>query len=105
MTTNKNKNYVAGRNFESRFLNKLLEKGLAVKGMRFQGSKGVTDVWWVDKKGIHHEAQLKYSVKKPYIAPHEMQELRVFARKMKGIMNVWLVKKSAYKPVDMRLVV
>ena len=105
MTTNRNKNYVAGRNFETRFLNSLLKKGLAVKGMRFQGSKGVTDVWWVDKDGVHHEAQLKYSVKNPYIAPHEMQNLRVFAREMEGIMKVWLVKKLAHKPVDMRLVV
>ncbi len=105
MTTNRNKNYVAGRNFETRFLNSLLKKGLAVKGMRFQGSKGVTDVWWVDKDGVHHEAQLKYSVKNPYIAPHEMQELRQFSREMNGKIIVWLVKKQARKTIEMELVV
>lgn len=100
-----NKNYIAGRNYESRFLAQLLDKGIAVKGGRFYGSRGVTDVWWVDQKGIHHEAQLKYSKNKPYIAPHEMQKLREFSRKFDGTIKVWLVKKQSRKTVEMELVV
>ena len=99
-----NKNYVSGRNFESRFLSQLKEKGKSIKGGRFYGSKGVTDVWWVSPTGIHHEAQLKYSKRKPYIAPHEKQELRAFARKMDGKIQVWLVKKQARKTLEMELI-
>lgn len=100
-----NKNYLKGAAYEARFIYKLKEKGHAVKGGRFYASKGVTDVWWVDKKGTHHEAQLKYSTyKEPYIAPHEMQELKNFAREMDGIMDIWLVLKKARRAVDMRLI-
>ena len=100
-----NKNYVAGRNFESRFLAELKKRGKSIKGGRFYGSKGITDVWWVSPKGVHHEAQLKYSSKKkPYIAPHEMQNLRVFSREMDGKILVWLVKKQARKLIEMELV-
>ncbi len=99
-----NKNYVAGRNFESRFLADLKRRGKSIKGGRFYASKGITDVWWVSPKGVHHEAQLKYSRKKPYIAPHEMQELRQFSRDMNGKILVWLVKKQARKTVEMELV-
>lgn len=99
-----NKNYVAGRNFESRFLAELKKRGKSIKGGRFYASKGITDVWWVNPKGEHHEAQLKYSKKKPYIAPHEMQELRQFAREMNGKIIVWLVKKQARKTIEMELV-
>lgn len=100
-----NKNYVAGRNFESRFLATLKEKKKSIKGGRFYASKGITDVWWVSPKGVHNEAQLKYSKKRPYIAPHEMQELRRFAREMDGKILVWLVKKQSRKPIEMELVV
>jgi len=100
-----NKNYVAGRNFESRFLAELKKRGKSIKGGRFYASKGVTDVWWVDHGGVHNEAQLKYSRKKPYIAPHEMQELRQFSRDMNGKIIVWLVKKQARKTIEMELVV
>lgn len=101
-----NKNYTSGAAFEARFIGQLLKKGIAVKAGRFYASKGFTDVWWVDKKGIHNEAQLKYSkIKKPYIAPHELQELKRHAREMDGYMRVWLVKKQAHEPVDMMLVI
>ncbi len=99
-----NKNYVAGRNFESRFLKQLLDAKIAVKGGRFFASKGVTDVWWVDKKGIHNEAQLKYSKNKPYISPHEMQNLKEFAIKFDGKIAVWLIKKQSRKTLEMVLV-
>ena len=101
-----NKNYKAGAGFEARFIAKLLKQGIAVKAGRFYASKGVTDVWWVDKKGVHNEAQLKYSaIKKPYITPHEKQELIRFSIKMKGCMDVWLVKKQSRKTLDMELII
>ena len=99
-----NKNYVSGRNFEYAFLKELEKKGIAVKSGRFYASKGVTDVWWVDKKGIHNEAQLKYSKKKPYIAPHELRELKKFAKKLCPFIKVWLVKRQAYKAIEMELI-
>ena len=100
-----NKNYIKGVSFEVRFLKQLLEKGIAVKGARFYASKGVTDVWWVDKKGRHNEAQLKFSAKKPYIAAHEIQNLKKFARETKDVILVWLVLKQSRKPYDMRLII
>ena len=101
-----NKNYRAGAGFEARFIAKLIKEGIAVKAGRFYASKGITDVWWVDKKGVHNEAQLKYSaIKKPYISPHEKQELIQFSIKMKGCMDVWLVKKQSRKTLDMELII
>lgn len=99
-----NKNYVAGRNFESRFLAELKKRGKSIKGGRFYGSKGVTDVWWVSPKGVHNEAQLKYSKKKPYISPKEMGEVRRFAGEVRGKILVWVVKKQARKTTEMELV-
>ena len=100
-----NKNYKMGAAFEARFIKMLLDKGHAVKGGRFYASKGITDVWWVDKKGVHNEAQLKYSgSKRPYIASHELQRLKNYAIKMNGYMNVWLVRKQARKLIEMELV-
>ena len=93
-----------GASFEARFLTQLIRNKDAVKGGRFYASKGFTDVWWVDLKGIHNEAQLKFSSKKnPYISPHELEDLKLFARKMKGYMKIWLVKKQTRKPIDMEL--
>ena len=101
-----NKNYRAGAGFEARFIKELVSKGIAVKAGRFYASKGVTDVWWVDKKGVHNEAQLKYSSKKqPYIAPHERQNLKRFAINMHGFMDIWLVRKQSRKAVDMELII
>ena len=100
-----NKNYIAGAAFEARFLASLLKKGHAVKGGRFYASKGITDIWWVDKNGVHHEAQLKYSAKRnPYITNDEMQSINEFAAKMNGVMKVWLVKKQSRNPVEMELI-
>jgi len=100
-----NKNYRKGASFESRFLGQLLKYGDAVKGGRFYASKGVTDVWWVDEKGHHNEAQLKFSSKtKPYISPSEMQKLELFATDMDGKILVWLVKKQSRKRMIMERV-
>ena len=100
-----NKNYRRGTAFEARFLANLIKNGDAVKGTRFYASKGITDVWWVDIEGVHNEAQLKYSsIKQPYISPHEMEDLKRFARRMKGYMKIWLVKKQARKKLEMELV-
>ena len=99
-----NKNYRIGSSFEARFLVNLIKNEDAVKGGRFYASKGITDVWWVDIKGVHNEAQLKFSSKKkPYISPRELEDLKRFARKMKPYMKIWLVKKQTRKPIDMEL--
>jgi len=100
-----NKNYRRGASFESRFIANLIKNGDSVKGGRFFASKGITDVWWVDTNGVHNEAQLKFSsIKKPYISPHELEDLKLFARRMKEYMKIWLVKKQSRKPIVMELV-
>jgi len=100
-----NKNYRKGASFESRFISNLLKNSDAIKAGRFYASKGVTDVWWVDDKGRHNEAQLKFSSKKtPYISPSEMQNLELFATDMNGKILVWLVKKQSRKPIIMERV-
>ncbi len=100
-----NKNKRKGTAFESRFIAKLLKDRNAVKAGRFYASKGVTDVWWVDDKGRHNEAQLKFSSKTiPYISPAEMQKLELFATDMNGKILVWLVKKQSRKPMMMERV-
>ena len=99
-----NKNYAKGASFESRFIGNLIKKGDAVKAGRFYASKGITDVWWVDKNGIHHEAQLKYSsMRKPYISPEELDVLKKHAIEMGKYMKIWLVKKRAHEPVIMEM--
>ena len=99
-----NLNYRKGASFESRFITNLLKNGDSVKGGRFFASKGITDVWWVDKEGVHNEAQLKFSSKtKPYISPHELEDLKRFARRMKSYMKIWLVKKQSRKQIEMEL--
>ena len=100
-----NKNYRKGASFESRFIANLIKNEDAVKGGRFFASKGITDCWWVDINGVHNEAQLKFSsIKEPYIAPHEMEDLKGFARQMKNYMKIWLVKKQSRKKIQMELV-
>ena len=98
-----NKNFRTGTAFEARFINNLIKNGDAVKAGRFYASKGITDVWWVDIKGVHNEAQLKFSKKKPYIGNMELQSLKHFARKMRGFMKVWLIKKQSRRPLQMEL--
>ena len=100
-----NKNYLKGSSFESRFIANIVKRGGAVKAGRFYGSKGVTDVWWVDEKGRHNEAQLKFSSKStPYISPAEMQKLELFATDTDGKILVWLVKKQTRRPIIMERV-
>lgn len=100
-----NLNYRRGTQFEARFIKNLIKNEDAVKGGRFHASKGITDVWWVDVKGVHNEAQLKFSSKaNPYISPKEFENLKWFARTMKGFMKIWLVKKQSRKPVQMELI-
>ncbi len=99
-----NLNYRKGASFEGRFIANLIKNKDAVKAGRFFASKGITDVWWVDIKGVHNEAQLKFSsIKNPYISPHELEDLKRFARRMKGYMKIWLVKKQSRKPIVMEL--
>jgi len=100
-----NKNYQRGASFESRFIANIVKHEGAVKAGRFYASKGITDVWWVDKKGHHNEAQLKFSSKgTPYISPTEMQTLELFANDMDGKILVWLVKKQSRKEMTMERV-
>jgi len=99
-----NKNFRSGTAFEARFLANLIKNEDAVKGGRFYASKGITDVWWVDVEGVHNEAQLKFSKKKPYISPNELEDLKHFARRMKGYMKIWLIMKAARKKLTMELV-
>jgi len=100
-----NKNYRKGASFESRFVTNIVKYGGAVKAGRFFASKGITDVWWVDEKGHHNEAQLKFSsITKPYISPAEMEKLEIFATDMNGKILVWLVKKQSRKPIIMERV-
>ena len=100
-----NNNKRIGTSFESRFIANLKRDKKAVKAGRFYASLGVTDVWWVDYEGRHHEAQLKFSSKtKPYISPAEMQRLKIFATDMDGKILVWLVKKQSRKPMIMERV-
>ena len=99
-----NKNKRIGTAFESRFIANIVKNG-AVKAGRFYSSKGITDVWWVDEKGHHNEAQLKFSsITAPYISPAEIQKLKIFATEMDGKILVWLVKKQSHKPIIMERV-
>jgi len=100
-----NNNKRIGTSFENRFITTLKKDGVAVKAGRFYSSIGVTDVWWVDEKGHHNEAQLKFSTKTtPYISPTEMQRLELFATDMDGKILVWLVKKQSRKKMSMERV-
>ena len=99
-----NKNFRSGTAYEARFIAGLIRNEDAVKGGRFFASKGITDVWWVDIKGVHNEAQLKFSAKKkPYISPHELEDLNIFARRMKKYMKIWLVTKRSRQKQVMEL--
>lgn len=89
-------NYAIGARFERRFIDNLLKRGSAIRAGRFYGSKGPTDVWWVTPLGKHREAQLKFSRVKPYISKEERKKLRDFARSVKPI-EVLLVMKRFRK--------
>ena len=87
----------SGNSYESRFVKKMLKFG-ARSAFRHYGSIGVTDVEWTDKEGQQHEAQLKFSKKKPYITAAESERLYVYAiEKIKQNIIVWLIMKTAYK--------
>ena len=88
-----NLNYQKGRSFETRFCNNLLKSGRAVIAKRFFASKGVTDVYWVERDGRYCEAQLKYSRTKAYISPKEKDRVCEYAAKLHQI-TVWIVLKS-----------
>lgn len=94
-----NLNYRKGASFERRFVNDLLKSGSAIKANRFYASKGITDVFWVEKDGRYCEAQLKYTSikdKKAYISPKERETLCEYAAKYLQI-TVWIVLKSYRK--------
>jgi len=99
-----NANYTSGKNYEYRFIEGLIETGNAVKAARFYHSEGPTDVWWVDKDGVHNEAQCKYSKHKAYISRLEFAALVEFAKSVSPQIRVWLVKKNAYKKTTMELI-
>lgn len=54
---------------------------------------GATDIDWTDKKGLQHEAQLKFStVKLPKMGDKSMEALKRYA-KMRKKKKIWLVCK------------
>ena len=73
----------------------MLRQG-AKKAIRHYGSIGITDVEWTDKEDQKHEAQLKFSSKKPRITTSECERLFEYAQKKKDVL-VWLIMKTAYK--------
>jgi len=86
-----------GTAYELRFIAKLLKTGEAVKAGRFYSSKGVTDCWWLDINGRHHEAQLKFSTyQMPTIPKEELWTLRTFANKYEKQITTWLIKKQSH---------
>lgn len=75
-----------------------MQKIGAIRIFRHYGSIGITDVEWTDKYGQKHEAQLKFSSKKPQISSKEAEILYDYAQKKKSEnILVWLVMKTAYK--------
>lgn len=91
------KNYKIGASFERRFVNDLLKSGDAIIANRFYGSKGICDVYWVERDGKYNEAQLKYSKNKPHISPKERDRVIEYASKFLQI-NVWIILKEYRRP-------
>ena len=76
------RNYEKGRDREYRVLYGILKQSSTLKGARFYGSKGITDVWWLKKDGTFCEAQVKAGTmpgKKAYISLDESTRLRKYA--------------------------
>lgn len=93
-----NKNYRSGSGFEHRWCKQLLNEGYQ-KAVRFYASKGICDVYWVDKKGNYGEDQLKYSrVRKPKIDTDEF--LRLIQYAMDSKFKVRLVSKQSRQPIQ-----
>ena len=93
------KNYRSGAGFERRRINELL-KTVAIRGDRNYGSKGICDLWYIDKQGKAHEEQLKYSrIRCPVISTEEFIRLIQYAMDKEGQIEVSLVSKQSRKPV------
>ena len=90
-----NKNYKKGADYERRFCKERLKDG-AVISKRFYASRGITDVYWVDKVGKYSEAQLKYSDTKPKISKLELGRLVAYAQL--NPFPVHLVMKTRRRP-------
>lgn len=89
------KNHSMGFSYEHRFVAKLLKKG-ARRAVRHYGSRGVTDVEWVDQLGFKHEAQLKFSSKKiPKVSGKELVRIKEYATKKVGV-KIWIVCKKSH---------
>lgn len=88
-----NPNYRSGASFEDRFCKDLLKSRRAIIAGRKPGSKGVTDVYWLEESGRYCEAQLKYSKTKAYISPKERDTICQYAAKYHQV-TVWIVLKS-----------
>ena len=94
-----NKRYVQGRNFEYACLAKAKQKFNLIKGARYYASRGICDIWWVDKYGKFNEAQCKHSHKSTVpISNAERERLKAYADKMRGISTVYLAYKLKGKP-------
>ena len=69
-------------------------------GFRAYASKGIVDIIYIDKDGIGHMEQIKYSsVGNARISKQELADLQKFADRWRGCQcHVSLVKKNAYQP-------
>jgi len=91
------KNRRNGFSFERRRLSQAYRDG--GHGTRFYASKGIVDIIYIDRDGVSHLEQLKYSsVGKARISTSELRDLCRFARRWQGC-NVYvsLVLKDAYR--------
>lgn len=90
-----NKNYKKGSDYERRFCKDIIKDG-AVISKRFYASRGITDVYWVNKDTTYEEAQLKYSSKEARIGKVELKRLKAYAQL--NPFPVHLVMKTRRQP-------
>lgn len=97
-------NRTRGFSYERRRLAQIKKEG--GWGLRSYASKGPIDIIYIDKKGIAHLEQLKFSSRgKPRISSAEKERLMSFANKWNGSSAVIaIILKEAHKqPKEVRL--
>ena len=65
-------------------------------------SKGIVDIIYIDRDGIGHLEQLKFSsVGRPRVSKKEREDLQRFADRFRGMScHVSLVLKQSHKPAE-----
>jgi Holliday junction resolvase len=93
----KGQNRRRGFSYERRRLREIRDAG--GYGFRAYASKGIVDLVWVDKLGIAHLEQLKFSSKgKARISKDELADLKRFAERWRQCpCHVSLVLKNAWQ--------